>query len=162
MFYSLAKRPKRNSGISQTYTTLSVSCFYLLGLGSWDETMASRGSQEISSRVIKHLLSRAAYCNHVVMYGNTCTGQNRNWNFALSMKILTLMNTTNINTIDLKYMVKGHLYLLNDTDCFHRVSCKKENASNLFSQWVEKAILKFRNKNKFHVTSMNSRRFQIN
>lgn len=123
--------------------------------------MASRGSQEISSCVIKHLLSRAAFCNHVVMYGNTCTGQNRNWNFALSMKMLTLMNTTNINIIDLKYMVKGHLYILNDTDFASIESYVKNKMQVIYSpsEW-KKAILKFRNKNKFYVTSMNREDFK--
>lgn len=117
---------------------------------TWDETMASRGSQEISSCIMKHLLSRAAYCNHVVMYSNTCTGQNRNWNFALSMKMLTLMNTNNINTIDLKYMVKGHLYILNDTDFASIESYvrKKMQVINSPSEW-KKEILKCRTKISF-------------
>lgn len=59
------------------------------GLGymyTWDETTASRGSQEISSGVTKHLLTRARNSKHVVMYSDTCTEQNLNLNFALSMQ----------------------------------------------------------------------------
>lgn len=123
---------------------------------TWDETVASRRSQGRSSCVTKHLSSRAAYLNHLVMYSDTCTGQNHNWNFALSMKIVTLMNTTNINTIDLKYIVKGHLYLLNDTDFASIESYAKKKMQVIYSpgEWKE-AILKCRNKNKFHVTFMN-------
>lgn len=63
---------------------------------TWDETLASRGSQEISSCVTKHLLNRARNYKHIIMYSDTCTGQNRNWNFALAMHKLTKLITQHV------------------------------------------------------------------
>lgn len=47
----------------------------------WDETQASRGSQEISSCLIKYfdtLCCRGK--SHIIIYSDTCGGQNRNIN----------------------------------------------------------------------------------
>uniref|UniRef100_A0A6P7GRT0 Uncharacterized protein LOC114345931 n=1 Tax=Diabrotica virgifera virgifera TaxID=50390 RepID=A0A6P7GRT0_DIAVI len=132
------------------------------GLGfmyTWDETQASRGSQEISSCVTKHLLSRAKDCKHIVMYSDTCTGQNRNWNFALAMQKLTQMETS-IDVIDLKYMVSGHSFLPNDTDFASIESYAQKKLQVIYSpnEWNE-AILKCRSKNPFHLTKMDREDF---
>lgn len=50
------------------------------------------------------------------MYSDTCTGQNRNKNFTLSMRKLTQINITKMNIVDLKYMESGHSFLPNDSD----------------------------------------------
>lgn len=45
----------------------------------WDETIGSRGSQEIAACVKNHIKVKAANTEHVVMYRDACSGQNRNF-----------------------------------------------------------------------------------
>ncbi|KAJ8889345.1 hypothetical protein PR048_008844 [Dryococelus australis] len=71
----------------------------------WDETIASRGLQEVSSCVIKHNETRPSRLN---MYSDTCT--------ALSLLKLGQKEDNTIDIIEHKFMVSGHSYLLNDAD----------------------------------------------
>lgn len=94
------------------------------------------------------------------MYSDTCTGQNRNWNFALSMQKLTQIDTA-IDIIDLKYMVSGHFYLPNDTDFASIESYTLKKLQVIFSpNELNDAILKCRNKNPFHVSKMQREDFK--
>lgn len=107
--------------VSEAYYRRNMYC-YNLGVHDmakklafmyvWDETIASRGSQEISSCLVKHL-SHYPH-KHVIIYSDTCTGQNRNIKMALSL--LKLTQETCIEVIDQKFMVSGHSYLPNDSD----------------------------------------------
>ena len=82
----------------------------------WDEVTGSRGSQEICACLVKHVKTRAPAAKHVVMYSDTCTGQNRNWNIAMTLMKLVLSEDNNIEIIDQKFMQSGHSYLPNDCD----------------------------------------------
>lgn len=75
---------------------------------AWDETIASRGSQEIGLCVQKHLQVRASISKHIVLYSDTCTRQNRNLNFVLMLMKLVASDNNSIETIDFKFMVSGH------------------------------------------------------
>nr|CAH7732301.1 unnamed protein product [Callosobruchus chinensis] len=44
----------------------------------WDDTSASRGSQEISSYIRKNVCQQAPGKKHIIAYSDACTGQNRN------------------------------------------------------------------------------------
>ena len=43
----------------------------------WNETIASRGSQEVASCCLKHL-QNVTTRKHIIAYSDMCTGQNRN------------------------------------------------------------------------------------
>lgn len=90
-----------------------------------------------------------------IMYSDTCTGQNRNKNFTLSMRKLTQINITKMNIVDLKYMVSGQSFLPNDSDFASIESYAKKKLMSIYhhSQWND-AIIQCRNKNKLHITSM--------
>lgn len=45
----------------------------------WDETVASRGAQEIGSCIRKHLLSHVQKAKHIIAFSDACGGQNRNF-----------------------------------------------------------------------------------
>lgn len=79
----------------------------------WDETMASRGSQEVAACLKNHL--KAVNKKHVIIYSDACTGQNRNIKLALTLMKLA-QESASIDTIDHKFMVSGHSYLPNDSD----------------------------------------------
>lgn len=82
----------------------------------WDEVTGSRGSQEIAACLVKHITARASAAKHVVLYSDTCTGQNRNWKVAMTLMKLVLSENNKIEIIDQKFMVSGHSYLPNDCD----------------------------------------------
>ena len=82
-----------------------VGVFYL-----WNETIASRGAQQVSSCIIKHLKLNAQNKKHVIIYSDTCTGQNWNIRMALAIKRLLQSEETEIETIDQKFLVSGLFY----------------------------------------------------
>lgn len=82
----------------------------------WDETEAGRGSQEVASMLAKHIRQEAKNHKHVILYSDSCTGQNRNIKVAATLMNLVLDSQVNIKTIDHKFLVSGHSFLPNDQD----------------------------------------------
>lgn len=119
----------------------------------WDETIASRGSQEISSCVQKHLQERATTLKHVVLYSDTCTGQNRNLNFVLMLMKLVDSDNNSIENIDFKFMVSGHSFLPNDSDFGSIELYAKQKSIYVPEDWYD-IIKKSRRNKTFHVTKM--------
>lgn len=84
---------------------------------SWDETVASRGSQEIASCLIEHFCNKVPRNNdHVIMFSDSCGGQNRNIKVALMCMKFLQEEQTSIKVIDQKFMTSGHSFLPNDAD----------------------------------------------
>ena len=123
----------------------------------WDETVASRGSQEIGSCITKHLESRTS-AKHIIMYSDACTGQNRNIKLALYlMKFLQKSESTEI--IDHKFMVSGHSYLPNDSDFGSIESYAKNKLIYTHEDWYN-IIIQCRRSNKFSLTKMECNDFK--
>lgn len=97
----------------------------------WDETQGSRGSQELGSCVISHLRKNATKHKEIVMYSDSCTGQNRN--IKMSLLLLQLVNDSVMaaETIDHKFLVSGHSYLPNDSD-FAIIETKAKKRQYIF------------------------------
>lgn len=84
---------------------------------AWDETVASLGSQGVSSCVIEHLRNRVTENNyHVIMFSDSCGGQNRSIKFDMACMYFLQQDGTHINTIGQKFMTSGHSFLPNDAD----------------------------------------------
>ncbi|EZA54507.1 hypothetical protein X777_05486 [Ooceraea biroi] len=81
----------------------------------WDETLASRGSQEIASCLIKHI-TKVTTQKHVIAYSDACSGQNRNIKVALTWMKIVQSSDKAIETIDHKFLVSGHFFLPNNRD----------------------------------------------
>nr|XP_012148112.1 PREDICTED: uncharacterized protein LOC105663491 [Megachile rotundata] len=81
----------------------------------WDETIASRGSQEVASCCLRHL-ENVTTQSHVIAYSDMCTGQNRNLQMALMWLKVVQSLENNINIVDHKFLLSGHSYLPNDAD----------------------------------------------
>lgn len=145
--------------VSEAYYRRNMYCYNLgihdmgTNLGFmyvWDETTASRGSQEISACLTKHLKQNP--CKHVIIYSDTCGGQNRNINVALSlMKLTQDMNV--IDTIDLKFMVSGHSYLPNDADFGNIDQASRNQIVYIPDDWY-RVIVTARKTNKFLLVRM--------
>lgn len=120
----------------------------------WPETEGSRGSQEISACIIKHLTGPANHAKHIVMYSDSCGGQNRNIKVVLSLMKYLQTHNGSTEKIDFKFVVPGHSYLPNDTD-FSFIEKRAKTSSNIFSprDWYD-IILGCRKKNKYFLTEM--------
>ena len=79
----------------------------------WPECVASRGSQEVCSCILKYLGSNAS---QLIAYSDACGGQNRNINVACLWLYITANPDFTYSVIDHKFMVSGHSYLPNDRD----------------------------------------------
>ena len=96
----------------------------------WDETIASRGSQEIASCILKHIQDITTQ-KHVIAYSDACTGQNRNINIALIWLKIVQSSDNNVETVDHKFMVSGHSFLPNDRD-FGLIETKIKKSNYLY------------------------------
>ena len=72
----------------------------------WHEATAGRGSCEIATCVFKYLSLLPTIVKKVVLYSDTCGGQNRNINF--SMMCLHTVRELEIESIDHVFMESGH------------------------------------------------------
>lgn len=113
---------------------------------AWDETVASRGSQEIASCLVEHLSNSVTEnIDHVIMFSDSCGGQNRNIKFALACMHFLQQDGTHIKTIDHKFMTSGHSFLPNDADFGVIETFSKGRVKNVPQDWYD-AIVKSKRK----------------
>ena len=80
----------------------------------WTEVEGQRGSNEIGTCLYKHLESLPKSVHHVVLFSDTCTGQNRNKYVTTALRH-AVQNIFNIETIDQKFLERGHSHMECDT-----------------------------------------------
>nr|XP_022905846.1 uncharacterized protein LOC111417713 [Onthophagus taurus] len=124
----------------------------------WNETVAGRGSQEISSCLLKHLKVYANNKKKVTVYSDTCGGQNRNINMCLALMRFIQSDETNIEVIDQKFLVPGHSFLPNDSDFGSVELAAKGKVIYVPENWYE-IMTNCRNKKKFIISTMNKNDF---
>ena len=74
----------------------------------WHEGTAGRGSSDIASCMLKYLTSQKPEKENVVLFSDTCSGQNRN-QFFCSMVVYALsLKEMNVKQVDHLYMESGH------------------------------------------------------
>lgn len=119
----------------------------------WDESIASRGPQEIGS-CIMYFLKNIVKCEHLIMYSDQCGGQNRNIKMAvLCQYIVSNAEFTTIK-IDHKFLVSGHSYMTCDQD-FGLVEKQKRFFKNIYvpQDWKQ-VILAARKTRPFKIINM--------
>lgn len=126
----------------------------------WDEVEGGRGSQDIATSLVKHLKTHAALQKHVIMYSDSCTGQNRNIKTTLSLLKLVQDPDTSIATIDHKFLVSGHSYLPNDGE-FGIIESASRRHGQIYrpDQWVDIIKTAKRKEPYFVVTKMKNDEF---
>ena len=82
----------------------------------WPEIVASRGSQDIGSCILKHFHSLQSNADRLIVYSDGCGGQNRNINIACLWMFVTASPDFSYILVDYKFMLSGHSYLPNDRD----------------------------------------------
>ncbi|KAG8303535.1 hypothetical protein J6590_108456 [Homalodisca vitripennis] len=100
----------------------------------WDECTASRGSQEIASAILKHLSLHVSNQNHIIIYSDTCIGQNRNIKVALAL-MKFVQDSPSVNIVEQKFLVSGHSYLPNDSDFGLIEQCAKMKSIYIPDDW---------------------------
>lgn len=126
----------------------------------WEESVASRGSQEIGSCLLKCFQHRASSATHLVLYSDSCGGQNRNINLACMWLHVVASDDYSYTTVDHKFMVSGHSYLPNDRD-FASIENMKRKTQHIYvpSQWYE-LVRDCRRQNPFEVLRMKAEDFR--
>lgn len=89
----------------------------------WNESIASRGGQEVASCLLKHLKCHIPEnTKHVILWSDSCGGQNRNIKVTLLLK--KFLSENQIEVIEQKFFVSGHSY--NSCDrCFSLIEKNK-------------------------------------
>lgn len=92
---------------------------------TWTEDVAKRGSVEVLSRMFRFLESLAFKKKQLVIWSDSCAGQNKNFNTICFYQLLVAKGLVEI--IDHKFPEIGHTYMDSDRD-FGRI----EKVSSLF------------------------------
>lgn len=105
----------------------------------WNESIASRGSQEIASCLYKHFSEHIPKdTRKVILLSDTCSGQNRNIKISLMLKnLLSSWGHENLQSIEQQFYVSGHSY--NDCDrSFGLIEMQKRVTQDIFipDQWI--------------------------
>ena len=125
----------------------------------WDESTASRGSEEVGSCLMKYLRESPFGGKHLVCYSDSCGGQNRNV-FILCLWLHVVSSPDfSYEIIDHKVMVSGHSYLPNDRD-FGVVEIAKRCCQQIYvpKDWFD-LVARARRSNPFMVREMQLKDF---
>ncbi|GAB0098363.1 hypothetical protein DMENIID0001_140850 [Sergentomyia squamirostris] len=125
----------------------------------WNETVASRGCQEIGSCLLEHFKKIPDTVTEIILYSDSCGGQNRNIKMSLLLKWFLASQST-ILTIKQKFLISGHSF--NSANrCFSLIE-KKAKQHEIIStpdQWLS-IIQSARSKpSAFHCQKMSSEIF---
>ena len=125
----------------------------------WHEGMASRGSNEVGSCILKHLQEMNTDATHLITYSDCCGGQNRNIHLVCLWLHVVANPELSITTVDQKFMVPGHSYLPNDRD-FGNIETAKRRQQQVYvpNDWFG-LVRNARRKNPFSVCEMKTSDF---
>lgn len=106
----------------------------------WNESIASRGSQEIASCLFKHFTNFVPKnTQKIVLRSDACSGQNRNIKMALMMKKFLSNDSTHpeLTSIEQHFYVSGHSYNSCDRS-FALIEKQKQITENIYvpEHWV--------------------------
>jgi hypothetical protein len=119
----------------------------------WNETVASRGAQEISSCILQYCLQNSEMgITRMTAYSDACGGQNRNSKMALMW--FYIVQISQIEEINHKFMTTGHSFLPCDRDFgIIENASKKKEILYVPEDWYN-VILSCKKNNKFKVIRM--------
>lgn len=125
----------------------------------WSENVASRGGQEVASCLLKHFQNNLPETvKHVILYSDSCGGQNRNIKVALILK--HFLASSNLDLIEQKFFLSGHSFNSCDQN-FGYIEKEQRKYETIYDpdHWVD--IIKNTRKTepKFNVTKMEAKDF---
>ena len=95
----------------------------------WDETEGNKGSCEIATCLVRYIESLPKCVKHVILYSDTCGGQNRN-KFVASALLYAVRHIENIQIIDQKFLESGHSHM--ECDSVHATIEKAKKNLQIF------------------------------
>nr|CAI5841797.1 unnamed protein product [Callosobruchus analis] len=152
--------PVLSTGITYYKRQLWTYCLGIHNLANnsavmcvWNESIASRGPQEIGSCIMKYCKAFVRE-KKLIMYSDQCGGQNRNLKMALLCDYIANSTDFSVEEIDHKFLVSGHSYLACDQD-FGLVEKEKKYHKDIFipKHWSI-VIASARKKKPFQVIEM--------
>lgn len=126
----------------------------------WHEGIASRGSQDVTSCLLYHFDHYISEeCNEIVLFSDSCGGQNRNINTAIMLSHFLAKNNK-IFSITQHFYLRGHSYNICDRR-FAIIEKKQKSESNIYtpSQWKDLIARAKTTLPQFIVIEMNSQMF---
>ena len=104
----------------------------------WNEYNGHKSSNEKASVLYRYLTSLPATVKRVLFSSDSCNGQNRNQ--IVSSLMLYVVKCTNLETIEVNFLVPGHTQI--EADSMHSaIENSKKPKSKLFTMLQEKVIL---------------------
>lgn len=152
--------PKITTG--EAYYKRQISC-YNLGLYNfrtqksvmylWNESIASRGPNEIASCVLNYIETHNIK-KELVAWSDSCGGQNRNFKIAAIWLYIVQNPKFKIKKVIHKFPEVGHSFLPNDSE-FSDIERKMKYHTQLYDQnMIADVILSSRIKKKFEIKQM--------
>jgi len=125
----------------------------------WNESVASRGPNEVASALLCHIKKHVTTEN-LVLYSDCCGGQNRNVKLVLFWNYVVQNENFPVKCIDHKFLLPGHTFLPNDQD-FGIIEKNKRYHSDVYvpQDWI--TVIKTAKKQKPHfvVTGLDTKNF---
>lgn len=129
---------------------------------TWPESVASHGSQEIASCLIRHMIENLpSDTESVIFYSGANKGQTRNMKLSLMLiKFFDLWQDPDLKFIEQRFFSSGHTYS-SCSRCFDMIDKQRKQTENVFlpSDWVEIIEDSKRCIPKFTVKEMHSAHF---
>lgn len=125
----------------------------------WNESVASRGPDEIGSALMYHINKYITTAEDLVIYTDCCGGQNRNFKIAMIWNYIVQNQKYSVKCIHHKFLLSGHTYLPNDQD-FGLIEKNKRFHSDIFvpHDWV-RVVASARKNKPFVVTELDQSHF---
>lgn len=101
-----------------------VKCFL------WAEMDGKRGACEVGSCLVQYISSLPDTIDHVILYSDCCSGQNRN-QYIFAALLFALEQNPHIKSIEQKFLVSGHTEM--EVDSVHSAIEKAASVVELYS-----------------------------
>ncbi|CAG9814715.1 unnamed protein product [Phaedon cochleariae] len=131
----------------------SMSTHYM-----WNEYIAGRGANDIASCLYEHLMNLPPEIEHIILYSDTCGGQNKNTHIAAMFTYIISIHPT-LQVIDHKFLIPGHTHMECDSDLAKIEKFKKKSPFPIYvpRDWYQ--LVRVAGKGKFSVEIMSRQDF---
>ncbi|XP_050515795.1 uncharacterized protein LOC126890691 isoform X1 [Diabrotica virgifera virgifera] len=123
----------------------------------WHETLAKRGANEIASCLYKEIMDLPDSVKKIILYSDTCGGQNKNSHVAAMFTYLLQQKNT-IEEIHHKFLIPGHTRMECDAD-HSLIEKKKKKSATLIAHPHDWSTLIRCTSNKFKIVEMEQNEF---